>query len=192
MYLTGKIGSTVIGEAFTVDYDLPSDTAYAETCASVGLMFFAEQMLENEIKGEYADIMKRAFYNTVLAGMQLDGKRFFYVNPLEINIGISQKACTQTHVLPLRPSWYACACCPPNVVRLISSIGKYAYGEKITLTTTIPAFYSLTNKGTALVPLHKSLYSSCFSIEAVTADLPYSHFLLPENTDYFLLPYNIS
>lgn len=158
MYLTGGIGSTVIVEAFTVDYDLPSDTAYAETCASVGLMFFAEKMLENEIKGEYADIMKRAFYNTVLAGMQLDGKRFFYVNPLEVNIGISQKACTQTHALPLRPSWYACACCPPNVARLISSIGKYAYGEKITLTTTIPAFYYLTNKGTSLVPLHKSLY----------------------------------
>ena len=158
MYLTGGIGSTVIVEAFTVDYDLPSDTAYAETCASVGLMFFAEKMLENEIKGEYADIMERAFCNTVLAGMQLDGKRFFYVNPLEINIGISQKACTRTHVLPLRPSWYACACFPPNVARLISSIGKYAYGEKITLTTTIPAFYYLTNKGTSLVPLHKSLY----------------------------------
>lgn len=129
MYITGGIGSTVIGEAFTVDYDLPPDTAYAETCASIGLMFFAGRMLENEINGEYGDIMELAFYNTVLAGMQLDGNRFFYVNPLETNPGISGVACTHRHVLPVRPKWYACACCPPNVARLIGSIGKYAYGE---------------------------------------------------------------
>ena len=129
MYVTGGIGSTVLGEAFTVDYDLPPDTAYAETCASVGLMFFASRMLENEIRGEFADIMERAFYNTVLAGMQLDGKRFFYVNPLEVNPGISGVAVTHKHDLPVRPKWYQCACCPPNVARLIESFGKYAYGE---------------------------------------------------------------
>ena len=129
MYVTGGIGSTVLGEAFTVDYDLPPDTAYAETCASVGLMFFASRMLENELQGEYADVMERAFYNTVLAGMQLDGKRFFYVNPLEVNPGISGVAVTHKHDLPVRPKWYQCACCPPNVARLIESFGKYAYGE---------------------------------------------------------------
>lgn len=129
MYVTGGIGSTVIGEAFSVDYDLPGDTAYAETCASIGLMFFASRMLENEVKGEYADVMERAFYNTVLAGMQLDGKRFFYVNPLECVPGISGVSPTHRHDLTVRPKWYACACCPPNVARLISSFGKYAYGE---------------------------------------------------------------
>lgn len=129
MYITGGIGSTVHGEAFSVDYDLPSDTAYAETCASIGLMFFASRMLENEVKGEYADVMEQAFYNTVLAGMQLDGKRFFYVNPLEVIPGIAGVSPTHRHDLPVRPGWYACACCPPNVARLISSFGKYAYGE---------------------------------------------------------------
>ena len=129
MYITGGIGSTVHGEAFSTDYDLPPDTAYAETCASIGLMFFASRMLENELKGEYADVMEQAFYNTVLAGMQLDGKRFFYVNPLEVIPGISGKIQTHKHDLPQRPGWYACACCPPNVARLISSFGKYAYGE---------------------------------------------------------------
>ena len=129
MYITGGIGSTLNGEAFTVDYDLPNDTAYAETCASIGLMFFASRMLENELDGEYADVMERAFYNTVLAGMQLDGKRFFYVNPLEIIPGISGKASTHWHTLTQRPGWYTCACCPPNAARLISSFGKYAYGE---------------------------------------------------------------
>lgn len=129
MYVTGGIGSTVIGEAFSVDYDLPGDTAYAETCASIGLMFFASRMLEIDVDGKYADVMEKAFYNTVLAGMQLDGKNFFYVNPLEVVPGISGVSPTHKHDLPVRPKWYACACCPPNVARLISSIGKYAYGE---------------------------------------------------------------
>lgn len=129
MYITGGIGSTVIGEAFTVDYDLPNDTAYAETCASVGLVFFASGMLENGAEGKYADVMERAFYNTVLAGIQLDGKRFFYVNPLEVIPGISGTAATHRHTLTQRPSWYTCACCPPNAARLIMSIGEYAYGE---------------------------------------------------------------
>lgn len=132
MYITGGIGSTGIGEAFTVDYDLPNDTAYAETCASIGLMFFASRMLEKEPDGEYADVMERAFYNTVLAGMQLDGKRFFYVNPLEVIPGVSGVAATHWHDRPQRPEWFTCACCPPNVARTISSIGKYAYGESET------------------------------------------------------------
>ena len=71
--------------------------------------------------------MERALYNTVLAGMELTGKRFFYVNPLEVVPGISGKAPTQRHDRPQRPQWYACACCPPNVARLLSSIGCYAY-----------------------------------------------------------------
>ncbi len=129
MYVTGGIGSTCHGEAFTVDYNLPSDTVYAETCASIGLIFFMSRMLENEVKGEYADIMELAFYNTVLAGMQKDGKRFFYVNPLEVIPGISGEAVTHRHALPQRPRWYTCACCPPNVARLISAFGKYAYSE---------------------------------------------------------------
>ena len=129
MYITGGIGSTAIGEAFSVDYDLPNDTAYAETCASIGLMFFASRMLENDINGEYADVMEQAFYNTVLAGIQLDGKRFFYVNPLEVIPGISGVSPTHRHDLTLRPKWYACACCPPNAARLISSIAVYSYGE---------------------------------------------------------------
>lgn len=129
MYITGGIGSTVNGEAFTVDYDLPSDTAYCETCASAGLIFFASEMLKTDADRKYADIMERAFFNTVLAGMSLDGKSFFYVNPLECIPGISGKANTHVHTLTKRPGWYACACCPPNAARLIASIGKYAYSE---------------------------------------------------------------
>ncbi len=129
MYITGGIGSTVHGEAFSVDYDLPSDTAYAETCAAIGLMFFTSRMLENEVSGEYGDVLERAFYNGVLSGMQLDGKQFFYVNPLEAVPNISGVSPTHRHDLTTRPGWYACACCPPNVARLVSSFGKYAFGE---------------------------------------------------------------
>ena len=132
MYITGAIGSTVHGEAFSVGYDLPNATVYGETCASIGLMMFASRMLEQDVSGEYADVMEQAFYNTVLAGMQADGKRFFYVNPLEVVPGISGVAQTQRHVKTQRPKWHACACCPPNAARLISSIGKYAYGESET------------------------------------------------------------
>lgn len=129
MYVTGGIGSTVIGEAFSVNYDLPSDSAYCETCASVGLIFFASRMLEIDVNSKYSDIMERAFYNTVLASIGLDGKRFFYVNPLEALPGISGVSATRWHDLIQRPEWYACACCPPNAARLISSFGEYAYGE---------------------------------------------------------------
>ena len=76
--------------------------------------------------------MEKAFYNTVLGGMQLDGKRFYYVNPLECIPGISGVAVTHRHDLTTRPGWYACACCPPNVARLISAYGQFAYGESDT------------------------------------------------------------
>ena len=84
MYVTGGIGSTHLGEAFTYAYDLPNDTAYAETCASIGLVFFARRMLEIAPEARYANVMERALYNGVLSGMALDGKSFFYVNPLEV------------------------------------------------------------------------------------------------------------
>ena len=130
MYITGGIGSTVDGEAFTEDYDLPNDSVYAETCASIAMVMFAKRMLEIEADGNYADIMERELYNGILSGMQLDGKAFFYVNPLETVSGISGEKHGFRHVLVKRPKWYACACCPPNIVRLMTSLGTYAWSEK--------------------------------------------------------------
>ena len=80
MYLTGGIGATSSGEAFTQDYDLPNDTNYSETCASIGLIFFAHRMLQCETDSVYGDVMEQALYNTVLGGMNYEGNRFFYVN----------------------------------------------------------------------------------------------------------------
>lgn len=84
MYITGSIGASAYGEAFTIDYDLPGDLVYGETCASVGMVFFAHRMLKLSQRGEYADIMERLLYNGTISGMALDGKSFFYVNPLEV------------------------------------------------------------------------------------------------------------
>ena len=129
MYVTGGIGATHIGEAFSFNYDLPNDIAYAETCASIGLVFFARRMLEIQAKAEYADVMELALYNGVLSGMALDGKSFFYVNPLEVLPEACHKDERKFHVKPVRQKWFGCACCPPNLARLLSSIGSYAYTE---------------------------------------------------------------
>ena len=129
MYVTGAIGSTHEGEAFTFDYDLPNDTAYAETCASIGLIFFMKRMLQMDHDAIYADVMERALYNTVLAGMGLDGKAFFYVNPLEVLPEACREDPGKHHVKPERQKWFACACCPPNVARLLSDLGEYIYQQ---------------------------------------------------------------
>lgn len=127
MYITGAIGSTVTGEAFTADYDLPNDTMYGETCASIGLIFFAHAMLKNEANGEYADVMETALYNSVISGMALDGKHFFYVNPLEAVPEYSKKDPGKSHVKLTRPAWFGCSCCPPNLARLLMSLDSYIY-----------------------------------------------------------------
>ena len=129
MYVTGAVGASAHHEAFTVDYDLPPDRCYGETCASVAMTFFAHQMLKNRADGRYADLMELELHNAALAGMQLDGKRFFYVNPLEVDTRVSGQVPGYEHVLPQRPQWHTCACCPPNLARLISSLGKYLWSE---------------------------------------------------------------
>ncbi len=127
MYITGGIGSACIGEAFTFDYDLPNDTIYAETCASVGLINFAQKMLQMENKRFFADVIETALFNIIPGSMARDGKHYFYVNPLEVWPEASRKNPGKLHVKPVRQKWYGCACCPPNLARLITSLGQYIY-----------------------------------------------------------------
>lgn len=129
MYITGGIGATHMGEAFSFDYDLPNDTAYAETCASIGLVFFARRLLEIKPDAKISSVMERALYNGILSGMALDGKSFFYVNPLEVDPHACAEDERKQHVKATRQKWFGCACCPPNIARLLSSIGSYAYTE---------------------------------------------------------------
>jgi len=130
MYITGGIGSTVHGEAFTYNYDLPNDTMYCETCASIGMMFFAKNMLKHEADASYSNIIERCLYNTVISGMDLDGKHFFYVNPLEVDPEASLKDPGKSHVKATRPSWFGCACCPPNIARTLTSVNQYVHSQK--------------------------------------------------------------
>jgi DUF1680 family protein len=127
MYITGGIGATHHGEAFTFGHDLPNDTVYAETCATIGLIFFAQKMLEAECRREYADVIERALYNLVVGSMAADGMHYFYVNPLEVWREASEKDPGKRHVRPVRQSWFGCACCPPNLARLLASLGRYIY-----------------------------------------------------------------
>ena len=115
MYVTAGLGPAAANEGFTVDYDLPNDTAYAETCASVALIFWAQRMLNLELDGEYADVMEQALYNGALSGLSRDGTTYFYQNPLESD---------GSHT---RWDWHPCPCCTMNVSRLVASIGGYFY-----------------------------------------------------------------
>jgi len=126
MYITGGVGGTREGEAFSFPFDLPNDAAYSETCAAIGLVFFARRMLQIRADSRYGDAMELALYNTVLDGMALDGKSFFYVNPLEVVPEAAHSDKRLSHVKPIRQKWFGCACCPPNIARLVSSLGAYA------------------------------------------------------------------
>lgn len=130
MYITGGIGSDEFKESFSFDYDLPSDRAYAETCASVGLVFWARRMLNIDMDSKYADILERALYNGVISGISLDGRSFFYVNPLEVWPEACRTRHDLAHVEAVRQKWFGCACCPPNIARLLASIGNYIYSMK--------------------------------------------------------------
>jgi DUF1680 family protein len=113
MYITGGIGARHAGEAFGDDYELPNESAYCETCAAIGLALWAHRLNLLEGDARYADVLERAAYNGILSGIALDGRHFFYVNPL---------ASDGKHH---RQPFFDCACCPTNVVRFVPSIPGY-------------------------------------------------------------------
>lgn len=117
MYITGGIGSAGSNEGFSVDYDLPNEQAYCETCASVGMVFWNQRMNAMTGNAEYIDVLERSLYNGALDGLSLSGDHFFYGNPL---------ASRGQHQ---RREWFGTACCPANIARLISSLGDYIYAK---------------------------------------------------------------
>ena len=118
LYLTGGLGPSAHNEGMTRPFDLPNESAYAETCAAVGLVFWGRRMAALTGEARYADVMERALYNNVLSGVSLGGDRFFYENPLA----------SEGH--HHRWAWHSCPCCPPNVARLLASLGEYVYSLK--------------------------------------------------------------
>ena len=130
MYITGSIGSSGLLERFTTDYDLPNDCNYSETCASIGLAMFGKRMADITKDASYMDVVERALYNTVLSGIAMDGKSFFYVNPLEVWPDNCIPRTSREHVKPVRQTWFGVACCPPNITRTLASLGQYVYFQE--------------------------------------------------------------
>ena len=135
MYISGGIGSGKMGEAFTVAYDLPNLEAYSESCAAIGLSLFALSMQKSELNAEYGAVIERIMYNGLLSSTSLDGKSFFYENPLEIHLASVDR---ETSVLPQKRTQlpirhrlevFTCSCCPPNINRIFARIGDFFFSS---------------------------------------------------------------
>ena len=129
MYITGGVGSSGHLERFTTDYDLPNDRMYCESCASVGLMMFGQRMAALTGSAKYYDVVEQALCNTVLAGIDAEGDRYFYVNPLEVWPANCLPSTSMAHVKPVRQRWFDVACCPANIARTLASLGQYIYAK---------------------------------------------------------------
>ena len=127
LYVTGGVGSRFDGEAFGGPYELPSDTGYCETCAAIASLMWNWRLLLITGKRRYADLFERTLFNGVLSSPGLEGKSYLYVNPLHVRNGryVRASADTGTGEKRMRPTWHNCACCPPNVMRLLSSLSHY-------------------------------------------------------------------
>ena len=179
MYVTGGVGADKFGERFTSDFDLPADSAYNETCASIGLMLFSLRMwLLNQNKIDY-DIWEQVLFNTVLSGMGRDGHHFFYVNPLEVVPETIKNNPSLSHVKTQRQKWFSVACCPPNIARTLSSIPGYIFaveGDRLLVLSHIGSSFK---KGGLYVDLSRTGDKYTLTIEGD----PMEVFLrLPENT----------
>lgn len=141
MYVTGGIGAISAWEGFGLPYFLPQSKeeggCYVETCAGIGVMMLAERMLAATLDGSVADVMELALYNAVLTGMSSDGKKFTYWNPLGSSDG----------ALAEREEWFTCACCPPNVLRLLAQIGGYVYGHSSEKEPVVNVHLFVSSKG---------------------------------------------
>lgn len=128
MSITGGVGASRHGEAYTFDYDLPNLTTYNETCAAIALAMFAGEMQNLEAKTVYGDIIEKVWYNGFIGGVSLSGDHFFYTVPMEIDL---KKHAREGEWLPIteRVKVFGCSCCPPNVVRMLGSIGRYMYSQ---------------------------------------------------------------
>lgn len=133
-YITGALGSSERGESFTVPYDLPNQSAYAESCAAIAMVLLCDEMEKFGLQARYADSIERILYNAGLSPTSLDGKRFFYENPLQVRIGdigreksVVEKVRTH-YPIPERVEVFSCSCCPPNITRMFAQLGRFIFG----------------------------------------------------------------
>lgn len=151
MYVTGGLGPAHANEGFTFEYDLPNETAYAETCASISLVFWAKRMFDIDPHSRYTDVMERALYNGVLAGVSYEGDQFFYANPLASYPYVNPHdhfSGINTEKYYRRSDWFVCPCCPPNLARIVADIGEY-----FTSHSDDTIYIHLYNQSSATIPL---------------------------------------
>ena len=132
MYVHGGVGPSHHNEGFTFAYDMPTETAYCETCAAIALAFWAHRMFHLDPDSRYIDVMELAIYNSSLSGLSHSGDHFFYANPLAAYPGVNPQGRWHEDMEDghhRRTPWFHCPCCPPNISRLIASIGEYAYSQ---------------------------------------------------------------
>ncbi|MBR3838625.1 MAG: glycoside hydrolase family 127 protein [Clostridia bacterium] len=136
MYVSGGVGSSKAGEAFTVKYDLPNLEAYSETCAAIGYMLFALAMQKVSLDTKYPEVIERIMHNALLVSTSLDGTSFFYQNPLEIHLAsVGKETCmapANRSSLPPQERYkvFQCSCCPPNINRIFARIGDFFFMER--------------------------------------------------------------
>jgi DUF1680 family protein len=125
IYVQGGIGAVPSGERFGEDYELPNGTAYNETCAAIGDVYWNQRMFLLHGESKYIDLMEKVLYNGMLSGVGLDGKSFFYTNAMQVTDGFSHSALERQ-----RSGWFECSCCPTNILRLLPSLPGYIYAQK--------------------------------------------------------------
>ena len=121
LHITGGVGARAAGESFGADYELPNMSAYNETCAAVGNDYWNHRLFLLHADGKYIDVLERTLYNGLISGVSLDGKTFFYQNPLEAT-GNADK--------DQRSPWFGVACCPGNITRFLASVPGYVYAQR--------------------------------------------------------------
>jgi DUF1680 family protein len=158
-YVTGGIGSSRSTQGFTCDYDLPNESAWAETCASIASVFWNHRLLHWNCEARFGDELERALFNGVLAAVSLDGQRFFHTNPLAMR---PERVLPEDPVVKAqRVNWFTCACCPPNLARLLASLGQYIYSEsdaEIAVHLFVQSRAQLNVKGQVMVLRQETEY----------------------------------
>jgi uncharacterized protein len=157
LYVTGGIGAAGDGERFGNDYELPNATAYCETCASIGNVYWNHRMFLLHGDSKYIDVLEKSLYNSLLSGIGMDGKSFFYTNTLQIKDHFRHN-----DIETKRSAWFSCSCCPTNVTRILPSVPGYTYaqrGDDVYVNLFISGSADLkTAKGTGLTIRQQSNY----------------------------------
>ena len=181
MYVHSGVGSAHIGERFTDNYDLPNDMAYAETCATIALIYFANRMSKIELNSEFGDIIENSLYNLLLASTSLDGKCFFYDNYLECD-PVYLHAQQRRH--GIRDEYHRTSCCPSNITRLFASMDMYiynAYEDSLVVDQYISSEFNSKNQGIKLNQTSDFPHKGYSKIEIIDS-------LNKDSTIYFRIP----